>query len=86
MFGIPMVLGFGFGNPVEVALIVGAAVLLFGGGKIRDVARSLGAAQREFKVGQTEADLEADRLRQQAASQTTSSTAAPAPPKTSDPS
>ncbi|HEV3156996.1 MAG TPA: twin-arginine translocase TatA/TatE family subunit [Candidatus Baltobacteraceae bacterium] len=55
-----------FGNPVEIVIIVGAAVLLFGGNKIRDVARGLGAAQREFKVGQVEADAEAERLRQAA--------------------
>lgn len=52
-----------FGNPVEIAVIVGAAVLLFGGNKIRDVARGLGAAQKEFKLGQAEADLAAEKLR-----------------------
>ena len=51
-----------FGNPVEIAVIVGAAVLLFGGSKIRDVARGLGAAQKEFKLGQAEADLAADAV------------------------
>ncbi|MGH7706472.1 MAG: twin-arginine translocase TatA/TatE family subunit [Vulcanimicrobiaceae bacterium] len=48
---------------MEIAIVVGAAVLLFGGNKIRDVARGLGAAQREFKVGQAEADAEAERIR-----------------------
>jgi TatA/E family protein of Tat protein translocase len=52
-----------FGNPVEIAVIVGAAVLLFGGSKIRDVARGLGAAQKEFKLGQAEADLAAEKLK-----------------------
>lgn len=52
-----------FGNPMEIAIVVGAAVLLFGGGKIRDVARGLGAAKREFSIGQAEADAEAERIR-----------------------
>ncbi len=55
-----------FGNPMEIAIIAGVAVLLFGGGKIRDVARGLGAAKREFSLGQAEADAEAERIRSQA--------------------
>jgi TatA/E family protein of Tat protein translocase len=55
-----------FGNPMEIAIVVGAAVLLFGGGKIRDVARGLGAAKREFSIGQAEADAEAERIRAEA--------------------
>ncbi len=52
-----------FGNPMEIALLVGAAVLMFGGGKIREVARGLGAAKKEFTIGQAEADIAAERLR-----------------------
>jgi Sec-independent protein translocase protein TatA len=48
---------------MEIAIVVGAAVLLFGGSKIRDVARGLGAAKREFSIGQAEADAEAERIR-----------------------
>lgn len=55
-----------FGNPMEIALIAGAAILLFGGNKIRDVARGLGAAKREFTVGQAEADVAAERTRAEA--------------------
>jgi Sec-independent protein translocase protein TatA len=55
-----------FGNPVEIALLAGAAVLLFGGNKIRDVARGLGAAKKEFMVGQAEADIAAERARAEA--------------------
>ena len=55
-----------FGNPMEIAIIAGVAVLLFGGGKIRDVARGLGAAKREFSLGQAEADAESERIRTQA--------------------
>ncbi len=55
-----------FGNPMELALIAGAAIILFGGNKIRDVARGLGAAKQEFAVGQAEADLAAERARSEA--------------------
>lgn len=55
-----------FGNPMEIAVLVGAAVLLFGGNKIRDVARGLGAAKQEFTRGQAEADVEAEKIRAEA--------------------
>ena len=55
-----------FGNPMEIAVLVGAAVLLFGGNKIRDVARGLGAAKQEFARGQADADVEAERIRDEA--------------------
>ncbi len=55
-----------FGNPMEIALLAGAAVLLFGGNKIRDVARGLGAAKKEFTLGQAEADVAAERARAEA--------------------
>ena len=55
-----------FGNPMEIALIVGAAVLLFGADKLPKLARSLGNAKKEFMVGQAEADLAAERARDEA--------------------
>ena len=55
-----------FGNPMEIAIIAGVAVLLFGGSKIKDVARGLGAAKKEFAIGQAEADAEAERVRAEA--------------------
>ncbi len=55
-----------FGNPMEIAILAGAAVLLFGGNKIRDVARGLGAAKKEFAVGQAEADVQIERTRAEA--------------------
>jgi len=55
-----------FGNPMEIALLAGAAVLLFGGNKIRDVARGLGAAKKEFTLGQAEADVAHERARAEA--------------------
>jgi TatA/E family protein of Tat protein translocase len=54
-----------FGNPMEIALIVGAAVLLFGADKLPKLARSLGNAKKEFAVGQVEADVAAERARQE---------------------
>lgn len=64
-----------FGNPMEVAILVGAAVLLFGGSKIRDVARGLGAAKKEFMVGQAEAEVAAERARAEARAQVESEAA-----------
>lgn len=55
-----------FGNPMEIAIIAGVAILLFGGSKIKDVARGLGGAKREFSIGQAEADAEAERIRAEA--------------------
>ena len=55
-----------FANPMEIALLAGAAILLFGGNKIRDVARGLGAAKKEFTLGQAEADVAAERARAEA--------------------
>jgi len=53
----------------EIPAIIGAAIILFGGTKIRDVARGLGAAKKEFMVGQAEADVAMERARAQARAQ-----------------
>jgi sec-independent protein translocase protein TatA len=45
-------------GPMDIALIVVAIVLLFGVGKIPEVAHSFGKAAGEFKKGQAEAELE----------------------------
>lgn len=58
-----------FGNPMEIALIVGAAVLLFGADKLPKLARSLGNAKKEFMVGQAEADVAAERAKEDARKQ-----------------
>jgi sec-independent protein translocase protein TatA len=50
----------------EIALLVGAAVLLFGVDKLPKLARSAGQAKKEFLVGQAEADVAAERARQEA--------------------
>jgi sec-independent protein translocase protein TatA len=48
----------------EIALIVGAAILLFGVDKLPKLARSAGQAKKEFMVGQAEADIAAERARE----------------------
>jgi len=63
---------------MEIPIIVGAAILLFGGSKIRDVARGLGAAKKEFQVGQAEADIAAERARAEARAQAEANAAAAA--------
>ncbi len=50
----------------EIPVIIGAAILLFGGTKIRDVARGLGAAKKEFMAGQVEAEVNMERERARA--------------------
>jgi sec-independent protein translocase protein TatA len=58
-----------FGNPMEIAILVGAAVLLFGADKVPKLARGLGQAKKEFLVGQAEADVAAERARADARAQ-----------------
>ncbi len=55
-----------FGNPMEIALLVGAAVLLFGADKLPKLARSAGQAKKEYLVGQAEADMAAEEARESA--------------------
>ncbi len=55
-----------FGNPMEIALVVGAAILLFGADKLPKLARSAGQAKKEFMVGQAEADIAAEKVREDA--------------------
>ena len=50
----------------EIALLVGAAVLLFGVDKLPKLARSAGQAKKEFMVGQAEADIAAEQAREEA--------------------
>jgi sec-independent protein translocase protein TatA len=58
-----------FGNPMEIAILVGAAVLLFGADRVPKLARGLGQAKKEFMVGQAEADVAAERARSEARAQ-----------------
>jgi sec-independent protein translocase protein TatA len=59
------VLAFGFG-PMEIAAIAGIAILLFGADKLPKLARSAGLAKKEFMVGQAEADIAAEKAREEA--------------------
>ena len=76
--GSPMLIGMIGGW--EIPAIIGAAIILFGGSKIRDVARGLGAAKKEFMVGQAEADVAMERARAQARAQAEAGTGDPAAP------
>lgn len=67
-----------FGNPMEIAILVGAAVLLFGADKVPKLARGLGQAKKEFMVGQAEADVAAERTRAEARAKAEAETVAPA--------
>ncbi|MEK7144990.1 MAG: twin-arginine translocase TatA/TatE family subunit [Patescibacteria group bacterium] len=49
---------FGLGLPEIIVIILVVAVLFFGGGKIVDLARSLGRATGEFKKGKKEMEEE----------------------------
>ncbi len=52
-----------FGNPMELLILAGAAVLLFGADKVPKLARGLGQAKAEFMAGQTEMTADLDRKR-----------------------
>jgi sec-independent protein translocase protein TatA len=54
---------------MEIAILVGAAVLLFGADRVPKLARGLGQAKKEFMVGQAEADVAAERARAEARAQ-----------------
>lgn len=53
-------------SPEIIAIVVVAAVVLFGAEKLPKLARSAGQAKKEFMIGQAEADEAADRAREQA--------------------
>lgn len=55
-----------FGNPMEITILVGAALLLFGADRVPKLARGFGQAKKEFMVGQAEADIAAERSRAEA--------------------
>jgi sec-independent protein translocase protein TatA len=53
-------------SPMEIAAVVGVAILIFGADKLPKLARSAGQAKKEFLVGQADADLAAERAREEA--------------------
>jgi sec-independent protein translocase protein TatA len=61
----------------EIALLVGAAVLLFGVDKLPKLARSAGQAKKEFMVGQAEADIAAEKAREDARNAAAAAAATP---------
>jgi sec-independent protein translocase protein TatA len=60
---------------MEIAILVGAAVLLFGADRVPKLARGIGQAKKEFMVGQAEADVAAERARAEARAQAEASVA-----------
>jgi sec-independent protein translocase protein TatA len=73
-------------SPMEIAAVVGVAILIFGADKLPKLAKSAGQAKKEFMIGQAEADVAAERARDEArkAAETNVATAAaagaPVPP------
>ena len=47
-----------FDSPVQIALVVGVIVLIFGAGKLPQLATSLGQTKKAFKEGMREAEEE----------------------------
>jgi sec-independent protein translocase protein TatA len=63
-------------SPIEIAAVVGVAILIFGADKLPKLARSAGQAKKEFQVGQAEADVAAERAREEARKQAATEAAA----------
>ncbi|HYW52670.1 MAG TPA: twin-arginine translocase TatA/TatE family subunit [Candidatus Elarobacter sp.] len=53
-------------TPIELIAVAGVAILIFGADKLPKLARSAGQAKKEFMVGQAEADVAAERARDEA--------------------
>ena len=72
-------------SPMEIAAVVGVAILIFGADKLPKLAKSAGQAKKEFLIGQAEADVAAERARDEARKaaetnvQTAAATHAPPP-------
>lgn len=56
---------FGLGLPEIIVIVLVAAVLFWGGGKISDFARGLGRATGEFKKGKQEIENELKELQKE---------------------
>ncbi|HEV2592875.1 MAG TPA: twin-arginine translocase TatA/TatE family subunit, partial [Gaiellaceae bacterium] len=61
---------------MEIAALVGVAILIFGADKLPKLARSAGQAKKEFLVGQAEAEVAAERSREEARRRAEAETAA----------
>jgi sec-independent protein translocase protein TatA len=70
-------------SPIEIAAVVGVAILIFGADKLPKLAKSAGQAKKEFLIGQAEADVAAEKARDEARKTATANVeaaaAAPAP-------
>jgi sec-independent protein translocase protein TatA len=53
-------------SPMEIAAVVGVAILIFGADKLPKLAKSAGQAKKEFMIGQAEADVAAEKAREEA--------------------
>lgn len=68
-------------SPMEIAAVVGVAILIFGADKLPKLAKSAGQAKKEFMIGQAEADVAAEKAREEARRQAAAeAAAAPAAP------
>ena len=75
-------------SPIEIAAVVGVAILIFGADKLPKLAKSAGQAKKEFLIGQAEADVAAERARDEArktAAANVDAAAAAGTPVTPDP-
>ncbi|TAM92721.1 twin-arginine translocase TatA/TatE family subunit [bacterium] len=62
-----------------VLVVIGLGVLLFGADKLPKLARGMGQAKREFMVGQAEADVAAEKAREDARKRLSAESAAVEP-------
>jgi len=65
-------------SPMEIAAVVGVAILVFGADKLPKLAKSAGLAKKEFLIGQAEADVAAEKARDEARRQATANVEAAA--------
>ena len=65
-------------SPMEIAAVVGVAILVFGADKLPKLAKSAGLAKKEFLIGQAEADVAAEKARDEARKQATANVEAAA--------
>ncbi len=65
-------------SPMEIAAVVGVAILVFGADKLPKLAKSAGQAKKEFLIGQAEADVAAEKARDDARKQATANVEASA--------
>ncbi len=67
-------------SPMEIAAVVGVAILVFGADKLPKLAKSAGQAKKEFLIGQAEADVAAESAREEARRAAAARVAEPAAP------